>query len=39
MAKVKNKSRGRLRDVKHAMFVKTINRKKNLAGCSAKNTK
>lgn len=36
MAKVNNKTRGRMRDVKHAMLLKTINRKKNLIGCSRK---
>ena len=39
MAKVKTPSRPRIRDLKHQMFIKTLNRKKNLAGCEAKKQK
>jgi hypothetical protein len=39
MAKVKTPARPRIRELKHQLFVKTLNRKKNLDGCNAKNTK
>ena len=40
MSKVKNKNRGRVRDIKHQMLIKDIARKKkNLDGCNGKNTK
>lgn len=39
MAKVKTPARPRIRALKHEMFIKTINRKKNLAGCEAKKQK
>lgn len=36
MAKVKKSSRPGIREFKHGLFVKSVNRKKNLAGCSTK---
>lgn len=39
MAKVKTPARPRIRDLKHQMFVKTLNRKKNHDGCNARNAK
>jgi hypothetical protein len=36
MSKVKNKSRGRVRDLKHRMLIKDIARKKNHEGCNSK---
>lgn len=39
MAKVKTPSRPRIRDLKHQIFVKTLNRKKNLDGCNARSQK
>lgn len=39
MAKVNNKVRGRIRDIKHKMLIKTVNRQKNLDGCNARNAK
>lgn len=39
MAKVKTPARPRIRDLKHQLFIKTLNRKKNLKGCTSKNAK
>jgi hypothetical protein len=39
MAKVKTPARPRIRDLKHRMLIKTLNRKKNLDGCNSRNTK
>lgn len=39
MAKVKTPARPRIRDLKHQLFVKTLNRKKNLEGCTARSQK
>lgn len=39
MAKVKTPARPRIRDLKHQMFIKDLNRKKNHDGCNARNAK
>lgn len=36
MSKVKTPSRPRIRELKHQMLIKDINRKKNLDGCNAR---
>jgi hypothetical protein len=39
MAKVKTPARQRIRDLKHSLFIKTLNRKKNLEGCNSRKNK
>lgn len=36
MAKVRTPARPRIRDLKHQLYIKALNRKKNLDGCNGR---